>query len=438
MTKSIKYTFPFIALLLLLLSSCNSNEDVIVEDGSNYTGALVQQDVFQAGDQVTRSTLIFGDGGLKFDWVYGDEIGMYATAKHPTSEEEKNGLIIGNQQGSDGEAISSTVTTSFFPTDPVKTQQAHYKVIRPASSNMIAKIEMDASGNEAFDWDTQDGNTRWTVYAKYNPDFVPTGVKTDGGLNYNALPFDFTNQTQKGLVDMNSYYTAGGYNSVAYANSEKTACEHIGEKDVLISSETQFTLPRTIFHMRHLGAVARFFLLAPDKAMTLKSLKLICDKKIFYEKGKFDLSTHPYAEDDTKGIRLVGDEAPLQMAPQEETLTNNLELKFANGVTINKTTSASGNPYSNYLVAYLMMYPITYNAATDGNLYVYVTAEDSDGKEIHFVSEPLANKTMRSGYYYQWTSLTHEQDGLYPIELTATLLPWQNIVGGGIEVDMEK
>lgn len=431
MTKSIKYTFPFIALLLLLLSSCNSNEDIIVEDGSNYTGALVQQDVFQAGDQVTRSTLIFGDGGLKFDWVYGDEIGMYATAKHPTTDAEKDGLIIENQSGSDSESVSTTVTSGFYPTDPTKTQQAHYKVIRPASSNMIAKIEMDASGNDAFDWDTQDGNTRWTVYAKYNSIFVPTEGKT-----YNALPFDFTNQTQKGLVDMNSYYTAGGYNSVAYANSEKAACEHIGEKDVLISSETQFTLPRTIFHMRHLGAVARFFLLAPDKDMTLKSLKLICDKKIFYEKGTFDLSTHPYAEDDTKGIRLVGDEAPLQMAPQEATLTNNLELKFANGVTINKTTTL--NPYSNYLVAYLMMYPITYNAATDGNLYVYVTAEDSDGKEIHFVSEPLANKTMKSGYYYQWTSLTHEQDGLYPIELTATLLPWQNIVGGGIEVDMEK
>lgn len=431
MTKSIKYTFPFIALLLLLLSSCNSNEDVIVEDGSNYTGALVQQDVFQAGDQVTRSTLIFGDGGLKFDWVYGDEIGMYATAKHPTTDAEKDGLIIENQSGSDSESVSTTVTSGFYPTDPTKTQQAHYKVIRPASSNMIAKIEMDASGNDAFDWDTQDGNTRWTVYAKYNSIFVPTEGKT-----YNALPFDFTNQTQKGLVDMNSYYTAGGYNSVAYANSEKTACEHIGEKDVLISSETQFTLPRTIFHMRHLGAVARFFLLAPDKDMTLKSLKLICDKKIFYEKGTFDLSTHPYAEDDTKGIRLVGDEAPLQMAPQEATLTNNLELKFANGVKINETTTS--NPYSNYLVAYLMMYPITYNAATDGNLYVYVTAEDSDDKEIHFVSEPLANKTMRSGYYYQWTARTHEQDGLYPIELTATLLPWQDIVGSGIPTDLEK
>lgn len=435
MTKSIKYTFPFIALLLLLLSSCNSNEDVIVEDGSSYTGALVQQDVFQAGDQVTRSTLIFGDGGLKFDWVYGDEIGMYATAKKPVSESEYDEIIL--SQNMEGDVAQTTQNvTGYFPTKPAKTQQAHYKVIMPASSNMIAKIEMAASGSEAFDWDTQDGNTRWTVYAKYNSDFVPTDVKGTDGLNYNALPFDFTDQTQKGLVDMKSYYKDGGFESPAYANSEKAACEHIGEKDVLISSETQFTLPRTIFHMRHLGAVARFFLLAPDKDMTLKSLKLICDKKIFYEKGTFDLSTHPYAEDDTKGIRLVGDEAPLQMAPQEETLTNNLELKFAEGVKINKTTES--NKYSNYLVAYLMMYPITYNAATDGNLYVYVTAEDSDGKEIHFVSEPLANKTMRSGYYYQWTARTHEQDGLYPIELTATLLPWQNIVGGGIEVDMEK
>lgn len=435
MTKSIKYTFPFIALLLLLLSSCNSNEDIIVEDGSNYTGALVQQDVFQAGDQVTRSTLIFGNGGLKFDWRLGDEIGMYATAKHPTTDAEKEGLIIEKQSGSDSESVSTTVTSGFYPTAPTKTQQAHYKVISLASSNMIAKIEMAASGSEAFDWDTQDGNTRWTVYAKYNSNFFPTEVK-EGGVNYNALPFDFTNQTQKGLVDMNSYFTAGGYNNSAYAYSEITACEHIGEKDVLISAETQFTLPRTIFHMRHLGAVARFFLLAPDKNMTLKSLKLICDKKIFYEKGTFDLSTHPYAEDDTKGIRLVGDEVPLQMAPQEETLTNNLELKFANGVTINKTTES--NKYSNYLVAYLMMYPITYNAATDGNLYVYVTAEDSEDNEIHFVSEPLANKTMKSGFYYQWTARTHEQDGLYPIELTATLLPWQDIVGSGIQTDLEK
>ena len=89
-----------------------------------------------------------------------------------------------------------------------------------------------------------------------------------------------------------------------------------------------------------------------------------------------------------------------------------------------------------------MTFPITYDPEIHGNLFAYVTAykqSESADKEYHFVSKPLdEKKVMQSGHYYQWTSSTHADDGLYPIELTATLLPWQEIVGAGIEMDLEK
>ena len=180
--------------------------------------------------------------------------------------------------------------------------------------------------------------------------------------------------------------------------------------------------------------MARFFLLGPKKDLKIKTLRLICDSKIFYTGGTFNLTSREYKNDESKGLALVGDDAPLQMSPDEVTLTNNLELKFEGG----KMKYDPKDKYSNYFVAYLMMYPITYKQKEHGNLFVYVTAKDKDGNEVNFVTEPLADKTMKSGLYYQWTSRTNEQNGLYPIQMTATLKPWEELVGGDISADLEK
>ncbi len=431
-------------LLLQMLASCSS-EDVVPGNDlpSDWTGAVIHRTGFEAGDAVTRSSLIFGEGGLKFSWERGDKLGMFTTAACPQKTEEGtysfDGLINPNDAGHPEWAnlwhYANTEKTddALFRTDPTKQQQTQYNCTSVRDGGLYARI--DEAGTSTFDWDVEHEDlTRWTIYSPHDAAYTPFGTAPQ---YYNHLRFDYTGQTQTGKVNMGAYYratTSNKYDDPTYKASEASACAHLGKKDYNISAETKFRLPTTVFYVRHIGAVARFFLLAPAKSLEIVSLRLICDSKIFYTGGYFDLTSREYKDDETKGLALVGDNGTAQMQPDETTLTNNLELKFEK---VNIDYDAS-DKYSNYLVAYLMMYPITYKKAEHGNLFAYLTAKDSEGNELHFVTEPLADKTMKSGLYYQWTSRTNEQEGLYPIEMTATLKPWEDIVGGDMSTDLEK
>ena len=441
--------YLLVAMLSVLVTGCCGDDIAVSDDGipADWQGVVIRRTGFEAGDEPTRSSLIFGEGGLMFSWKVGDEMGMYPTAAVPKKETDAegntkynfDGLINANNAGMSGYwhyANSKHSNESFFLTDPAKQQQTKYRCTVLRQDGLYAKLE--ESGTSTVNWDVQNEDiTRWTLYSPYNADYVPTGLGEGDGQNYDNLHFDFTGQTQTGWVNMRHFYypsTSNGYNDPKYKASEAAACAHLGKKDVLISAETKFNFPNTVFYLRHLGAVARFFLLGPKKDLKIKTLRLICDSKIFYTGGTFNLTSREYKNDESKGLALVGNVAPLQMSPDEGTLTNNLLLNF-DGV---ETQYSKDKVCGFYLIAYLMMYPITYKQEEHGNLFVYVTAEDEDGNEVNFVTEPLADKTMESGCYYQWLTRTNEQNGLYPIQMTATLKPWEELVGGDISADLEK
>lgn len=432
-----------VAMLSVLVTGCCGDDLGVSDDGipADWQGVVIRRTGFEAGDEPTRSSLIFGEGGLMFSWNVGDEMGMYPTAAVPKKEIDAEGNIKYNFDGlinaNDDWHYANTDKTneSFFFTDPKKQQQTKYRCTVLRQGGLFAKLE--ESGTSTVNWDVQNEDiTRWTLYSPYNANYRPTGIP-EGSQNYDNLHFDFREQIQTGWVNMRHFYnptTSNGYNDPEYKASEAAACAHLGKKDVLISAETKFNFPHTVFYLRHLGAVARFFLLAPAKDLKMVSLRLICDSKIFYTGGYFNLTSREYKNDETKGLALVGDREPLQMKPDEETLTNNLLLSFS-GVNIEYSKD---NVFGNYLIAYLMMYPITYNKEIHGNLFAYLTAKDEDGNEVNFVTEPLADKTMESGCYYQWLTRTNEQNGLYPIQMTATLKPWEELVGGDVSTDLEK
>lgn len=431
----------YVVGLLTLFSACSTENDVasnnefpVFPSDKDWTeelmdGASATVNGFAPGDIASRTSLVYDGQSLIFGWKDGDKLGLYPTAKDITNatEEQKQGLLSKDT----GRHPSLSEEPNLFRVDPQYSQQSGFTCAE--TSSKTTKIT-NMNGSSEFFWDDV---VRWSAYLPYKTQNEAKGE------NYLKRYFSFAEQTQKALPEIGEYFDYEDKigNPTEHLNkyhlSEVAASEHLGEKDVMISPETKWEEGvRINFQMRHVGAVARIYLKVGEENLTIQDVKLICDKKLFYEGGSFTLYSHPYKDDETNnfGVDLNRNSEDCQIKPEGEPV-NKLQLDFANTCVTKKT--GSGN-YGPYVVAYIMMYPITYNPATDGNLFAYVTATNQAGKEVHYVSEPLAGKTMESGKYYQWTSATHPDDGLYPIELTATLKPWQEIVGKDIDLDLEK
>lgn len=461
----------YIISLLALFSACSSENDLssdnrfpVFPSDKDWTeelmdGASATVKGFEPGDAVSRASLAYDGQGLVFGWKDGDMVGLYPTAKDLTSILNSNSpqmvmrkvdgeAVQGNGTVQEGESSdnnpimdgllsqkdfphpSLSTEPNIYRVDPIFSEESPFSCV--PSSSQTTRIE---NGSAEFVWDDV---VRWSAYYPYKK------KNEEKGESYVKRFFSFENQIQQALPIVGKYFeaeeTANQEEAENLLNeyhwSESQACAHLGNVDVMVSPETKWVDGTRInFQMRHVGAIARIYLKAVEEDLTINSVRLICDKKIFHEKGSFTLFSHPYGEsEENYGVNLNVGTDGCQIKPEDDPV-NMLELKYADGC-VTKKSSKSG--YGPYVVAYLMMFPITYTPTTDGNLFAYVTATDSEGKEVHYVSEPLSKKTMKSGKYYQWTSATHPDDGLYPIELTATLLPWQDIVGGGINTDLEK
>ena len=408
------FTYFLLLIFSCLFASCATND--VTEEEKNEVdlekSANVVFDGFYPGDVVTRSSLTYGSNGLQLNWQMTDRFGIF-----PTAEVTENG----NKQN-----------------DSNHTSQVPFTLSRAANGDLRAQISSD---NSAFHFSS---NYRYSAYTPYDAGF---------NVTYDKIPFDLSNQTQAGYVNMIAYYTGGGYNNADYKATEQKACLHLGNKDVLISPETITDDRPLLFYMRHVGAVARCFVKTPvGKKLRIRELMLVSDQKIFFERGYLNLSSHPF--DETKvpskteptsidqvnnyGV-VLPQSASSQITPDETSATDCISLKFDDG---DKTQTHPGvwnkcsdnAEYGRYLLAYIMMYPINYNA-NEASVYIYVIADDENGNEVRYRTTKLASKFMCSGYVYQWTKTPTEDT---PIELTATVLPWQDIVGGGINTDLEK
>lgn len=446
-----KYRFiTYIIVLLALFTACSTENDVASDidvpafpSDDSWTeelmdGASVTVKGFLPGDQTSRTSLVYDGQSLVFGWKLNEQIVLYPTAydlsKAP-ADASKQGLL--DQTSSPHPSLAQE--SNLWRVDPNGANPSTFFVSQETTSQ-TTKIE---NGKSDFFWDDI---VRWSAYCQKSE----TKISSKEPATYEKRYFSFANQQQKSLADLGEYfdyvYKQGqtqqekNEHLSKYHLSEANASEHLGTYDVLISPETKWVDGvRINFQMRHIGAVARLYLKVGEENLVIKDVKLICEKPLFYEEGSYTLLSHPYvANEENYGVNLnVGTEG-CQISTEGVTPVNKLQLDFANNCVTK--ISGSGN-WGPYVVAYLMMYPITYNPTTDGYLYAYVTAYkqgDDPSKEVHYVSEPLSEKTMKSGYYYQWSSVTHPDDGLFPIEMTATLKSWQEIVGADIDLDLEK
>lgn len=409
---------------------------------------------FECGDDFTRSSWQFNGQKMVFGWEKGDAMGLFPTAGTLGTTRATNDPVTAEGESTVGKTEEQRQWEEANPDfvyPEVKKHPLYYSdnigiireeksiatpfyVIEPTKDSQTQRL---FGGSGDFEWDKL---TRWTAYKPFNPNFNPNAQPA---IKYTALPFDFSDQTQMGLTDMQALYQGKGgqpkgYNNPVYIETEAKACKHLALADFSVSPEMLWDGEGINFNFQHVGAIARLFMLAPAENLTLEKLELICDKKIFHTKGEVDITSHIYDADATrKGVKLVGDGGDVQMRPTDEA-SQKVTLNFPSTYSLKIQQPTAENRYLNYMVAYIMLYPIDYQSARDGNLYVYVTARDESNKEVHFVSDPLSDRNLKSGYYYEWTLRTKLQDGLYPIELTATLLPWQDIVGGNIDTDLTK
>lgn len=424
--RNLTYPLLFLAFFFSACSSEDIADSPLLPGDETWTeeeidGPSVTVKPFLPGDAVSRSSFEFNGQNLVFGWSKNDAVGLYPTAMIPQTEDDKKSCL--------SPADFQHPEENVWRIAPEKSFQREF-ICRESDGSQTARL---FNNDTDFEWDELG---RWTAYFPYK------NVDPDA-VTYEARSFSFEKQTQEGLPDMTAYYNGAGgkpagSDNPTYRASEALACQHLGAKDVLISPEMSWSGSRISFPMRHLGAVIRLFLLAPAENFVITNIKLICDKAIFYNSGTFNLKSHLYKpSEENKGVNLDLSDEDCQISPSGEP-QKMIELNFK-GETAK--TYVESTMLKRYLVAYMMTYPITYNPASDGNLFAYVTAYmqgDASKKEYHFVTNPLTGKEMKSGYYYQWTEVTHPDDGLYPIEMTATLKPWQEIIGADIDLDCEK
>lgn len=444
-----KYRYiTYIIVLLTLFTACSTENDVTSNvdiptfpSDENWKeevmdGASVTVKGFEPGDVTSRTSLVYNGQSLVFGWKLNEQILLYPTAYDLANAPEASTEGLLPQE--DYPHPSFEQEPNLWRVDPNGANPSTFFVSQETTSQ-TTKIE---NGESDFFWDDI---VRWSAYCQKGE----TRISSKEPSTYEKRYFRFAGQRQKALAEIGEYFdyeeAETKEDKDAHLNkyhlSEAAASEHLGLYDILISPETQWVDGvRINFQMRHIGAIARIYLKAVEENLVIKDVKLICETPIFHEEGSFTLFSHPY--DDTKssdnyGVDLDRASSGCQIKSEDDA-KKMIQLDFDETCVTKKSGSGNRGPY---VVAYLMMYPITYNPTTDGYLYAYVTAYkkgDDPSKEIHYVSEPLSKKTMKSGKYYQWSSEAHPDDGLFPIEMTATLKSWQEIVGADIDLDLEK
>lgn len=375
------YIQLLMVLSLLMCFSCQQADD-FVEDSENepQVGCEVSDFLMEDAMDMTRSSYIYEkSGNMRFDWQSGDRIGVFNVSVGENAE--------------------------VFPFSFREGSAIH-------EGNM-AKARF-INSNYSFNHEQY-----WVAYCPYLCNNTANGRTKV--TKYNDINLTYTGQNQ--LVNA----TDDGKNPKELTEArrievETQACKHIGEYDYLISGwsqpdETEFTT----FHFQHVGGVVRFYLRFPEgsfggagKVGTVKSMRVVCKENKFASDAR--LAIKPYS--------ATGSSYEVLSA----TKTDNQLLTFGQngtGVTV---------PDHAYFIAYMQFFPFELDL---NSCKIYFTVL-VDGVERYFVTkETLPSKDtvakLGAGQAVQWST----GDFFEPIELTATLTPWQDIYGGTISTGDE-
>lgn len=254
----------------------------------------------------------------------------------------------------------------------------------------------------------------WVAYSPYL--LVSSGKVTD----YYNIKLIYDGQTQLCNATPTGLHPdadGSGYDEA----SEALAASHLGAYDYMISAPAQPDDNNyTSFKFEHIGATVRFYMMFPQGSFgtgqnaLIKSMSIISKDEVFVKEANLQINkqnstiTTPYYS-----VKKKAGSEELDLVHTKE-----MQLKFGengNGVML---------PDGGYLIAYMEFYPVTVAAES---CYLLIKGE-LNGEERYFRSTPLTAKTMKAGKLYQWTT----GEIYLPIELTATIAPWEDVHGGTI------
>ncbi len=370
--------FSLATLLLcgVAVTSCQS-EDVLLEEVENDAKVIVivPDKELEDANAMTRSVLSFDTkSSMKYGWEQNDKVGVFNVAL-PDNE------------------VGDNIQFQFKP----KTQNV-------IENGLSARFNND---NYSFSTDYY-----WVAYAPYT--FHPLDKKVTA---FDNLPITYKGQRQYSSPVPNGQHpnTDQGYS----LESEAMASKYLSEYDYMISNATQpDETGFTTFTFSHVGSTIRFFLQFPADAFGGNGKSAQVTSMSVLSKGSnlvsdVELAILPYSADNTSTYR-----------EKSKTTTNKLDLtctgEDGKGISV---------PDNGYLITYMEFYP---SVIPNEDCLLYVTAI-VDGVEKHYRSEPLPAKTIVAGKLYQWKPTEWDT----PIELTATLATWQEVLASPIDINLE-
>lgn len=280
----------------------------------------------------------------------------------------------------------------------------------------LAKFKND---NYSFNQDNW-----WVAYAPhtcYNSNGVRSIVtKYDEiKLTYEGQQAKY-NATPSGLAPKAAAENdASSYN----ADTEAKASQSLADYDYLISAPAHpDDEGYTTFHFSHVGSTVRFWVLFPEGAFGsskkgyIKSMDLLCTSSKIVK----DVTLAINKQEDASSATTPSYTEKSKVTTQK--LTLNLPGTNGNGIELPDVTGGCN------FITYMEFYPTKFLA---NECYLYMTVV-VDGIEKHFKSNPLPAKNIVAGNLYQWYP-----DAYNPIELTATLKTWEEVIAEDINIGLE-
>lgn len=254
----------------------------------------------------------------------------------------------------------------------------------------------------------------WVAYAPYT--CYDNGGERKKITKHDDIKLTYRGQRQTVNAVPNGQHPNSDPN---YSNdSEKEACKDLVNYDYLISSPTQpVEGSRMTFPFQHLGSTVRFFVQFPAGGFGggtghVKGMRIVSK------------SGTPFTSDVELSLKKCTAATDSSFTVTNTTPSNEQYLNLTNdegqGIAV---------PDNGYLISYMEFYPCT---VADKTCFLYLTVE-VNGAEKNYRSELLPAKTIVAGKLYQWKPTQFDT----PIELTATLATWQEIIAKSTNINIE-
>jgi len=295
------------------------------------TGTMAISAEFEGGigddDLVMSKSRLYYDrlyNRLKFSWVEGDKIGIFAESN------DKNQfpfVLVGDEE--DLIVGTTTVSGEFEPVD----KEAAYPI---------------------------------TVTSKYYS-YFPYKVKdgSTGDFTFNAVPVTYRGQTQTANEKMNYYYLNTTASQASFLESEKAATAHLAAYDYMVSDATSTEAAHVHFNYSHMGSIVRFFIQCPAAAnpgLFVDSLQVVNEDRLFTTDAVMNLNAKTL---------------------EERAMSRVMSLKFAPAIDMTNGTDHTKETYNywyagtyGFIMAYMMIAPTDLSRAEVGNSTLYMIARE--------------------------------------------------------------